>query len=339
MKKVGPIAGLIVVLVVLGIWISRPNTISSGSNLATAQENSQTETSPEETAETDAENSETETKTESEEEQGATVEEAQEEMSQEELSLPEGFSLSESLSEEQLQVFEAAEYVLEPDTDYRAIITTNKGTMIAELFEEGAPNTVNNFVFLAKHNYFDGIIFHRVLEDFMAQTGDPTGTGRGGPGYAFDDEFNDALNHSKPGMLSMANSGPNTNGSQFFITFAETPWLDSRHAVFGEIIEGAEVLDMLTRIDPSNPNPSAIVNLDAPLSELKAEIDIEGDDAQLVEAYLIETLGAIPELGSRFSLGDYDAISGRVGETAAIGIFAKADYLESVTIIESQTGE
>ncbi len=332
MKKVGPIAGLIVVLVVLGIWISRPNTISTSSSLATAQENTETETSLEETADTESTEAQAE-------EQETAVEETQEEVVEEALTLPEGFSISASLSDEQLQVFEQADYVLEPDTDYKAIIKTNRGTMIAELFEEGAPNTVNNFVFLAKHKYFDGIIFHRVLEDFMAQTGDPTGTGRGGPGYSFEDEFNDELNHSRPGMLSMANSGANTNGSQFFITFAETPWLDGRHAVFGEIIEGAEILDMLTRIDPSNPNPSAIVNLDAPLSDLKAEIDIEGDDTQTVEDYLIETLGAIPEVGSRFSLGDYDAISGRVGETSAIGIFAKADFLESVTIIESKTGE
>ncbi len=338
MKKVGPIAGLIVVLVVLGIWISRPNTITSGSNLATAQENTTTDANSEESSETtDAES--TEAQSESTPEEVESTEEAVEEVLEETLSLPEGFSISASLSDEQLQVFEAADYILEPDTDYQAIIKTNRGTMIAELFEEGAPNTVNNFVFLAKHHYFDGIIFHRVLEDFMAQTGDPTGTGRGGPGYSFEDEFNDALNHSKGGMLSMANSGANTNGSQFFITFAETPWLDGRHAVFGEIIEGAEVLDTLTRIDPSNPNPSAIVNLDAPLSELKAEINIEGDDSQTVEAYLIETLGAIPDVGSRFTLGDYDAISGRVGETAAIGIFAKADYLESITIIERKTGE
>ncbi len=120
-----------------------------------------------------------------------------------------------------------------------------------DLHQDEVPRTVNNFVFLARNRYYDGIVFHRVLEDFMAQTGDPTGTGRGGPGYQFDDEIDPNLTHDQPGVLSMANSGPNTNGSQFFITFVATPWLDGRHTVFGRVIEGLDVLDQLTRIDPS----------------------------------------------------------------------------------------
>ena len=152
--------------------------------------------------------------------------------------------------------FAAAEPVLQPDTDYRAEIRTTAGTMIVDLEQDRAPVTVNNFVFLALHQYYDGIIFHRVLEDFMAQTGDPTGTGQGGPGYRFDDEFHSELVHDGAGVLSMANAGPGTNGSQFFITFTATPWLDRRHAVFGRVVEGLEVLDAITRIDPMQPGGS-----------------------------------------------------------------------------------
>lgn len=160
--------------------------------------------------------------------------------------------------------FDAAEVVLEEGRSYRAIVETTKGTMTLSLEGERAPRTVNNFVFLALHGYYDGIVFHRVLEDFMAQTGDPTGTGRGGPGYTFADEFHPDLVHEGPGILSMANAGPNTNGSQFFVTFVSTPWLDGRHAVFGRVTEGLEVLDALQRIDPSRPGgaqPDAIVRV------------------------------------------------------------------------------
>jgi cyclophilin family peptidyl-prolyl cis-trans isomerase len=146
--------------------------------------------------------------------------------------------------------FERAEEVLEAGADYRAEIVTSKGRMVVDLFQDRTPVTVNNFVFLALQGYYDGIVFHRVLEDFMAQTGDPTGTGTGGPGYRFDDEFVPDLKHDGAGTLSMANAGPRTNGSQFFITFTATPWLDGRHSVFGRVIDGLEVLDALTRIDP-----------------------------------------------------------------------------------------
>jgi cyclophilin family peptidyl-prolyl cis-trans isomerase len=158
-----------------------------------------------------------------------------------------------ALSTERVTTFPAASSVLEPGWDYRARIETNRGTLVIDLEQDRTPITVNNFVFLARHRYFDGIVFHRVLEDFMAQTGDPTGSGRGGPGYRFADEFDPELRHDAPGVLSMANAGPGTNGSQFFITFTATPWLDGRHAVFGRVIEGTEVLPTITRIDPSRP--------------------------------------------------------------------------------------
>lgn len=124
-------------------------------------------------------------------------------------------------------------------------IETTAGDIEANLFAKDAPRTVENFVTLSKKGFYDGIIFHRVIPGFMIQTGDPTGTGRGGPGYSFADEFSPALRHNKPGILSMANSGPNTNGSQFFITETPTPHLDGRHSVFGEVTKGMDVVTQI----------------------------------------------------------------------------------------------
>lgn len=136
----------------------------------------------------------------------------------------------------------APDMVIDPAKKYTATIATDKGDMVIELFADKTPKTVNNFVFLAREGFYDNITFHRVIGDFMAQGGDPTGTGRGGPGYKFSDEFHPALKHSKPGILSMANAGPGTNGSQFFITHVPTPHLDNRHSVFGQVTEGMDVL-------------------------------------------------------------------------------------------------
>ena len=119
---------------------------------------------------------------------------------------------------------------------------TSMGNFTIELFEEQTPNTVGNFVKLAEKNFYDGGIFHRVIDGFMIQGGDPTGTGRGGPGYQFADEIHPQLKHTSEGMLSMANAGPNTNGSQFFITLTPTPHLDGRHAVFGKVSEGMDIV-------------------------------------------------------------------------------------------------
>ena len=148
--------------------------------------------------------------------------------------------------------------VIEPEKDYKAVIHTEKGDIKINLFEEKVPKTVNNFVFLSKEGFYDSTIFHRVIMNFMAQAGDPTGTGRGGPGYQFKDEFHKDLKHNKPGIVSMANAGPNTNGSQFFITHVPTPWLDGKHSVFGEVEEGMEVLFSIPPRDPSNPDAPAI---------------------------------------------------------------------------------
>ncbi len=119
---------------------------------------------------------------------------------------------------------------------------TTHGKFRVELFEERAPITTKNFIDLIEKEYYDGVVFHRVIPDFMLQGGDPEGTGRGGPGYTIDDEFHPELTHGSEGMLSMANAGPNTGGSQFFITLTATPWLDGKHAVFGKVIEGLDVI-------------------------------------------------------------------------------------------------
>jgi len=119
---------------------------------------------------------------------------------------------------------------------------TNHGTITIELFDEEAPSTAANFAKLIGDGYYDGVVFHRVIDGFMIQGGDPTGTGRGGPGYTIDDEFGEGLEHDGEGVLSMANAGPNTGGSQFFITLDATPWLDGKHAIFGRVTEGMEVV-------------------------------------------------------------------------------------------------
>jgi cyclophilin family peptidyl-prolyl cis-trans isomerase len=134
------------------------------------------------------------------------------------------------------------EYKIDIKKKYTATFKTEKGDIVVQLFADKVPATVNNFVFLAREGFYDNTIFHRVIKDFMVQGGDPTGTGTGGPGYKFKDEFHPSLKHDQPGVLSMANSGPNTNGSQFFLTHVPTPWLDNKHSVFGKITAGMDVL-------------------------------------------------------------------------------------------------
>ncbi len=152
----------------------------------------------------------------------------------------------------------APEMQIDPKKKYKARMETDKGTMVFELFADKAPKTVNNFVFLSREGYYDGVMFHRVIGNFMAQGGDPTGTGRGGPGYKFEDEFHPSLRHNKRGILSMANAGPGTNGSQFFITHGPTPHLDNRHTVFGQLVEGENVLMSIPERDPGNVNAPAV---------------------------------------------------------------------------------
>ena len=158
-----------------------------------------------------------------------------------------------------------------------AIFETSQGNMVIKLFDKEAPKTVENFVGLAegtkeftnektgkkeKRPFYDGLVFHRVIPDFMIQGGCPQGSGMGGPGYKFADEFHPSLKHSKPGKLSMANSGPNTNGSQFFITVAPTPWLDNKHTIFGEVVEGQDVANKISTLPRDrNDRPNTAVTL------------------------------------------------------------------------------
>jgi len=171
----------------------------------------------------------------------------------------------------------------------RVTLTTSKGDIELELYDERAPRTVENFLGLAEHDpaasddpapdtttwedpqsgevrgdsLYEGVEFHRVIEDFMVQTGDPTGTGRGGPGYEFEDEFHDELRHDEPGKLSMANSGPNTNGSQFFITLDAQPHLDDKHAVFGEVVDGMDVVEAIGNADTDmHDGPTTPITID-----------------------------------------------------------------------------
>ena len=130
-----------------------------------------------------------------------------------------------------------------------ATIVTKRGTIRIQLYDDNAPKTVANFAKLAGEGFYDGLKFHRVIPNFMIQGGCPKGTGTGGPGYTFADEFHPALKHDGPGVLSMANSGPNTNGSQFFITHVATPWLDGKHSVFGRVIEGQDVVNAIRAND------------------------------------------------------------------------------------------
>ncbi|ANE42612.1 peptidylprolyl isomerase [Deinococcus puniceus] len=176
--------------------------------------------------------------------------------------LPQGFTVTPELSAERQIKFTAAPELgdgIEPGKDYRAVLDTSKGRLIVDLFADDAPVTVNSFAYLLRHHYYDGIKFHRVIDGFMAQAGDPTGTGSGGPGYDFEDEFGSDHRHDGKGVLSMANRGPGTNGSQFFVTFTATPHLNGKHTVFGRIVEGLDVLDRLTRIQPGYPGTPDII--------------------------------------------------------------------------------
>lgn len=160
------------------------------------------------------------------------------------------------------------EIQIDPKKQYKAHMETDKGTMVIELFADKTPMTVNNFVFLSREGFYDGVIFHRVIDNFMVQGGDPTGTGRGGPGYKFGDEFNSSLKHDKQGILSMANAGPGTNGSQFFITHGPTPHLNGRHTVFGQVVEGLDVLMSIPARDPGNINAPAVKIIRVTIEEI-----------------------------------------------------------------------
>jgi peptidyl-prolyl cis-trans isomerase B (cyclophilin B) len=152
-------------------------------------------------------------------------------------------------AQERKQYKEPPKMTIDVNKTYTATFVTSKGKIVCELFAKDAPKTVNNFVFLAREKFYDGTIFHRVIKDFMVQGGDPTGTGRGGPGYKFEDETANNPHKHHVGTLSMANAGPNTNGSQFFITHVATPWLDGKHTIFGQVKQGQDVVNAIAQGD------------------------------------------------------------------------------------------
>ena len=160
--------------------------------------------------------------------------------------------------------------VIDPAKRYSATIATERGDIVVELYADKVPVTVNNFVVLTRDGYYDGVTFHRVIANFMAQTGDPTGSGRGGPGYKFSDEFEPSLRHDGPGVLSMANAGPGTNGSQFFITHKATPHLDGKHAVFGRVVEGMDVVYSIPERDPGSAREPGLAMTSVTITESDA---------------------------------------------------------------------
>ncbi len=252
------------------------------------------------------------------------------------VALSDGYTEVDYLSDVPVQAFDAPRQVLDAGLEYEAVLRTNRGDITVDLFDEAAPQTVNNFVFLALNRYYDGVPFHRVLEGFMAQTGDPTGTGRGGPGYAFDDEISQDLSFDTRGVLAMANAGKDaqgngTNGSQFFLTFEPTPWLDGNHTIFGRVVAGDPVLDEITRIDPSTP--SAIAFFGDTLAQLREQgVDIPGADDEKVSDAIEALLGALPLTGQTFAVAGRTAVVGTAGGDPAFGFWPSPDELLTVVI-------
>lgn len=218
------------------------------------------------------------------------------------------------------------EMSIDPAKVYYAVLKTAKGDIRVQLFADRVPVTVNNFVFLAREGFYDNTTFHRVLDGFMAQAGDPTGTGAGGPGYQFQDEFAPGLGFDRPNLLAMANSGPATNGSQFFITFAPTDWLNNRHTIFGEVVSGQEVLDSITRRDP-NQNPTS------PGDTL---LTVEIEESDVSELPTPTPLPPTPTPFAPSSIAPSDLTSGE-RPLAALPMAERSDYFNSAPEIVINT--
>ena len=239
---------------------------------------------------------------------------------------PEAICASATPQEPETRSFEAPEDVLEFGVDYYAIVCTSVGPIYIDLYETFTPLTVNNFVFLAENGYYDNTTFHRVLEDFMAQGGDPTATGTGGPGYSFADEFVSFLTFDQPGLLAMANSGPNTNGSQFFLTTGVTDWLNYQHTIFGDVVVGQDVVESIPLRDPAAAEaPGASLNtvvIITDASKVDASIP-EADAAPVGEADFELALADFPALPEFLVIDeeasgvvDIDAVAERAGDAA-----------------------
>lgn len=207
------------------------------------------------------------------------------------------------------------------EQELKVKFTTTMGVVEAKLFYKEAPKTVSNFVELARKGFYNGLLFHRVVPSFMIQGGDPKGNGTGGPGYTFADEFNATLKHSKPGILSMANSGPDTNGSQFFITVKETPHLDNRHTIFGEVTSG---MDIVTAIS------NAPTNGERPKKDVKMEkVEIIGDWYKPVEVKKQKEL--VENDLKALSKKPVEALLTKVGEGLGFGKMTQATYTDGVS--------
>lgn len=244
--------------------------------------------------------------------------------------------------EPETREYEAAEFVLDPTLDYYAVFCTEYGPITIDLFEDLAPLTVNNFVFLAENGFYNNLTFHRVIADFMAQGGDPEGTGAGGPGYQFEDEFVRFVTFDRPGLLAMANSGPSTNGSQFFITTVVTDWLTYNHTIFGEVIDGQANTEAIpvTEVAPNARLDTVVVLTDRE----QIDIDYEAPEAITEDDILaeLETLQEIPGLeldGATGSLAT-DAFVASLPDLVqedATGLFSDHNHQFSVTVRHSNT--
>ncbi len=245
--------------------------------------------------------------------------------------LPDGYSALPYVSAKRQLVFDKPAQVVVPGKTYAAVLVTSKGSITLDLLSKDAPETVNNFVFLALNRFYNGVPFHRVLDGFMAQTGDPTGTGTGGPGYTIPDEISPRLHFDKPGVVAMANAGPNTNGSQFFITFAPTPWLDGHYSIFAQVVAGSDVLGKLQRIDPQKPE--AVVGLGDTLGLLASKgVQLAGPRSKTVGRALADALGVAPVSGQSFTVGGYRAVVGSASGKPAVAFYPQPDTLERVVI-------
>lgn len=330
------LAVLAAIIVASGIWLARDRSEATdpGADAPPAAEN----TLPADTAGDAAQASDGESDAEAgtgAAPEGTPPGEPAEEPTDAEV-VPQGYTQVEFLTDVPQQAFDAPQDVLDPDLDYVAVIRTNRGDIAVDLYEELTPVTVNNFVFLALHRYYEDVPFHRVIDGFMAQTGDPTGTGTGGPGYQFDDEIVEGLSFDSEGILAMANAGRDadgngTNGSQFFITFAPTTWLNGAHTIFGHVMEGLEVLPDITRVDPTQP--SAAVTYDSTVGELAEQgVELPVDADMTVEQAITELLGALPSTGQSFSVAGYRGVAGMLGTSPAFGFYLNPDEIESVVI-------
>jgi peptidyl-prolyl cis-trans isomerase B (cyclophilin B) len=214
----------------------------------------------------------------------------------------------------------AATTAFSEDKELKVKFTTTKGVIEAKLFYKEAPNTVANFVELVRKGFYNGLIFHRVIPGFMIQGGDPKGNGTGGPGYSFADEFSPNLKHSKPGILSMANSGPDTNGSQFFITVKETSHLDNKHTIFGEVVSGMDVVNAIVSTPAVSDKPKTDMKMD--------KVEIIGDWYKTGEVKKSKEVGDA-ELKD-FSKKSVESLLAKIGEAQGFGKLVNATYVEGM---------